>query len=117
VRGGVESGETHEDAARREVVGETGFEIEEPGPWIWTREHVPSFEGRLYRQMERYFVAEVPAFDPRPGALGTGEARIFRGLRWWTIEELETSAEEFAPTDLPALVSRLAERGPPEHPT
>lgn len=114
--GGLESGETHEDAARREVAEETGFELEELGPWIWSREHVFRFEGRLYHQMERYFVAGVPAFEPRSRALGTGEARVFRGLRWWPIEELEASAEEFAPADLPALVRRLAEQGPPERP-
>jgi 8-oxo-dGTP pyrophosphatase MutT (NUDIX family) len=114
--GGLEDGETHEDAARREVAEETGFELEELGPWIWTREHVFRFEGCLYRQLERYFVASVPAFEPRPGVLGTGEARVFRGLHWWSIGELEWSAEEFAPADLPALVRRLVERGPPERP-
>jgi len=114
--GGLESGETHEDAARREVLEETGFELGEVGPWIWSREHVFRFEGRLYRQMERYFAAVVPAFEPRPGVLAAAEAGVFRGLRWWSVEELEASAEEFAPADLPALVRRLAERGPPERP-
>ena len=114
--GGLENGETHEDAARREVVEETGFELEELGSWIWSREHVFRFEGRLYRQVERYFIACVPAFEPRPGSLGAAEAGVFRGLRWWSIEEMEASAEEFAPVDLPALVRRLAEQGPPERP-
>lgn len=114
--GGLEDGETHEDAARREVVEETGFELEELGAWIWSREHVFRFEGRLYPQVERYFVARVPAFEPRPGVLAAAEAGVFRGLRWWSIEELEASAEEFAPADLPALVRRLAERGPPRRP-
>ena len=114
--GGSEGDDTHEDAAGREVAEETGFEIRELGPWIWTREHVFRFEGRLYRQMERYFVANVPAFEPRPMALGAEEMGVFRGLRWWTIGELETTTEEFAPADLPALVRRLVERGPPDRP-
>ena len=115
--GGLEGGETHEDAARREVAEETGFEIGELlGPWIWSREHVFRFEGRLYRQIERYFIANVPAFEPRPRDLGTAEAGVFRGLRWWPIEELGSSAEEFAPADLPALVRQLVERGPPALP-
>ena len=114
--GGLEDGETHEDAARREVAEETGFEIGELGPWIWSREHVFRFEGRLYRQKERYFVADVPAFEPHPKALGADEAGVFRGLRWWPLLELDSSAEAFAPADLPALVRRLVERGPPERP-
>jgi len=38
--GGFEVDETHEEAARREVAEETGFEFDELGPWIWTREGV-----------------------------------------------------------------------------
>ncbi|MBA2714358.1 MAG: NUDIX domain-containing protein [Rubrobacteraceae bacterium] len=114
--GGLEDEETHEDAARREIAEETGFELVELGPWVWTREHVFRFEGRLYRQHERYFVASVPAFDPRPKLLGAEEARVLDGLRWWTLTELVATPEEFAPADLPALLGRLVEQGPPEHP-
>jgi 8-oxo-dGTP pyrophosphatase MutT (NUDIX family) len=114
--GGLEDGETHEDAARREVAEEAGFELEELGPWVWTRKHVFPFEGRLYRQRERYFVASVPAFEPRPNLLGAAEVGVFGGLRWWTLPELESSDEEFAPADLPALVRNLVEEGPPERP-
>jgi len=44
------------------------------------------------------------------------EAKAFDGLRWWTPEELETTGERFAPANLPALVRKLVEEGPPEHP-
>ena len=40
VGGGLEPGETHEDAARRELREEAGLEDVELGPCIWTREHV-----------------------------------------------------------------------------
>jgi 8-oxo-dGTP pyrophosphatase MutT (NUDIX family) len=114
--GGLEVDETHEDAARREVAEETGFEIDELGPWVWTREDVFRFEGRLYRQRERYFLASVPAFEPRPKLIDAEEAKTFDGLRWWTLGELETTDERFAPADLSALVRRLVEEGPPERP-
>jgi 8-oxo-dGTP pyrophosphatase MutT (NUDIX family) len=114
--GGLEDGETHEDAARREITEETSFELQELGPWVWNREEVFRFEGRLYRQMERYFVANVPAFDARPRVIGAEEAKTFDGLRWWTPGELQATPEEFAPADLPVLVEQLIEQGPPEHP-
>lgn len=114
--GGLEDDETHEKAARREVAEETGFQLGDLGPWVWTREDVFRFEGRLYRQRERYFLAEVPAFEPRPQVIGSEEAKTFDGLRWWTLEELQATSERFAPTDLPALVRGLVEEGPPEHP-
>ncbi|WP_166177902.1 NUDIX hydrolase [Rubrobacter tropicus] len=114
--GGLEGEETHEDAARREIEEETGLRLEILGPRVWNREHVFRFEGRLYRQREHYFVAVVPAFAPQPGALGAAESIAFRDLRWWTMEDLEAGTEEFAPAELPALVRRLVEHGPPERP-
>lgn len=114
--GGLESAETHEEAARREVREETGLDIQNLGPWIWTREHVFRFERRLYRQKERFFLATVPAFQPDPKLLGPEEANVLRGLRWWTLTELEETADELAPADLPALARELVEAGPPQGP-
>ena len=112
----LEGDETHEDAARRETAEETGFELDELGPWVWTREHVFRFEGRLYRQLERYFLAEVTAFKPQPKLLGVAEVGVFDGLRWWKLPELENTDERFAPADLPVLVKGLIEEGPPVRP-
>jgi 8-oxo-dGTP pyrophosphatase MutT (NUDIX family) len=112
--GGLEGDETHEEAARREVAEETSFELKELGPWI--REEVFRFEGQLYRQLERYFVANVPAFDPRPKVIGAEEAKSFDGLRWWTPRELQATSENFAPADLPVLMERLVAQGPPDSP-
>ncbi|MDQ3910219.1 MAG: NUDIX domain-containing protein [Actinomycetota bacterium] len=114
--GGLEDGETHEQAARREIAEETGHVLGLLGPWVRTREHVFRFEGRLYRQVERYFVAHVPAFDPLSRELGAEAAKAFSGLRWWTPAELEEAEETFAPIDLPTLVRMLVEGGPPEQP-
>ena len=78
--------------------------------------HVFRFEGQPYRQVERYFLARVGAFDPHSQQLGAEEAKAFAGLRWWTPAELEVTKEEFAPADLPALVGLLLEGGAPARP-
>jgi 8-oxo-dGTP pyrophosphatase MutT (NUDIX family) len=101
--------------ARREIGEETGLDLLDLGPWIWTREHVFRFEGGLYRQKERYFLATVPTFHPDP-KLGPEEAGVLRSLRWWTLAELKATAEELAPAGLPALVRELIEHGPPQRP-
>ena len=111
--GGLEPAETHEEAARREIGEETGLDLRNLGPWIWTREHVFRFEGILYRQKERYFLATVPAFQPELRLLSPEETGVLRGLRWWTLAELEATADRLAPADLPALVRELVEYGPP----
>lgn len=110
--GGLERAETHEQAARREVREETGLDLTDLGPWIWTREHVFRFAGHLYRQKERYFHATVPDFQPVPTLLDPEEAAVLRGLRWWTLPELEVTSDEMAPAELPALVRELVENGP-----
>ena len=114
--GGLERAETHEEAARREVREETGLDLQNLGPWIWTREHVFRFEGRLYKQMERYFLATVPSFQPDPLLPSPEEAGVLRGLRWWTLADLEETAAEPAPADLPTLARELVENGPPQGP-
>jgi 8-oxo-dGTP pyrophosphatase MutT (NUDIX family) len=114
--GGLERAETHEEAARREVREETGLNLQSLGPWIWTREHVFRFEGHLYRQKERYFLATVPAYQPNPKLLGPEEASMVRKLLWWTLAELEETADELAPTDLHSLARELVYNGPPQEP-
>jgi len=114
--GGLERAETHEEAAQREIGEETGLDLRNLGPWIWTREHVFRFEGRLYRQKERYFLATVPTFQPDPKLPSPEEASVLRELRWWTVAGLEETAEVMAPAELPALAKELVENGPPPGP-
>ena len=90
--GGLDDEESFEEAARRELREETGRDLP-IGPWIWTRRDV---------QYERYFVARCDEFDVTPAVPDT----YVIGHRWWTLEEIEQSSEDFAPR-------RLAELLPP----
>ena len=53
--GGLESGESFEAAARRELREETGLELE-IGAWVWTRRHAYEWNARWCDQYERFFV-------------------------------------------------------------
>src|ERR1043166_4022397 len=55
--GGLESEESFEDAARRELREETGLTEVRLGQWVWTRRHAYSWNGRWRVQYERFFVA------------------------------------------------------------
>lgn len=114
--GGLEPGETHEQAVRREVAEETGLHDVEVGPWIWTRRHVYTSRGVAYRQDERFFLIRVTPFEPHPTALGAGEASFVRGLHWWTVDELAATRDELAPAELPRLFRALLDSGPPGRP-
>src|SRR5688572_5472329 len=47
--GGLDPEETFEEAARRELREETGRDLP-IGPWIWTRRHVYTWDGRPHDQ-------------------------------------------------------------------
>src|SRR6266508_5578265 len=59
--GGLEPGESFEQAARRELWEETSMQIEAIGPCVWHYERVMQIaEQRLHRH-ERFYLVYVPA--------------------------------------------------------
>lgn len=113
--GGVEGGETFEQAGIRELWEETGLRVARLGPWVATYERTIRFPDELVLFHIRYFVVRTLSFEVDSGNLLEDERAIHRGHRWWAVEELEASDEVFLPPGLPDLLRRIV-RGelPPE---
>src|SRR5688572_16271951 len=103
VGGGVEPGETYAEAAKREIVEETGIEDFSLGPVVWVREGVMLMPApTLFK--EQYFVARCAGGDPVRKAWTEVEHDLIDDIRWWSLPELMTTADRVFP---PGLVGRL----------
>jgi 8-oxo-dGTP pyrophosphatase MutT (NUDIX family) len=116
--GGIEAGETDEEAVRRELREETGLVDVVLGPLVWVRTaHVPLGEGRWDGEIERVYLVRAEAFDPVPGLPWERlRAEGMYDIRWWTAEELEAAGLRYAPRRLPLLLRELILHGPPAKP-
>ena len=116
VGGGIESGETAQEAAGREAAEETGLVDLPVGAPVWTREHTYTFDGREVEVHEEWLLHSVKHFDPAPADLSDYERKTIRGFRWWRIEDLTTTADTVFPPRLGQRVAALLEDGVPAVP-
>ena len=115
--GGVSAGEDREEALRREVWEETGLRLVAPAPLIWRREHTYTVRGRRVRQSEDIHLVRTARFEATDANNPEdGERSIFRGFRWWSVEEMRGSSDTFVPLGLADLLEELIRKGLPASP-
>jgi 8-oxo-dGTP pyrophosphatase MutT (NUDIX family) len=109
VGGGIDDDEPPAVGAAREMREETGLDLapESLGEPVWHELIEFPFDGRWYRQDQDFFLLRVDDWDVTYDGFDAIERDSIDGHRWWSVEELETTQEEFYPPELPALLHRL----------
>jgi 8-oxo-dGTP pyrophosphatase MutT (NUDIX family) len=114
--GGMHSGESSADGARRELHEETGITEVEIGPCIWRQHAVFDFGGYHFDQDEYIHVAWCTHGTYRPAALEALEAAAFEGADWWTLDDVLATTEQLLPVRLQEFLPAIVEGELPHPP-
>lgn len=116
VGGGVEPGESLQQAAAREAYEEAGLASLPSGEAVWTRDHTYAYDGRKVDVHEDWLLHRVPHFNPAPASPSAYEAATIRSFRWWSLESLATTDATVFPPRLGELLTELLRDGTPATP-
>jgi 8-oxo-dGTP pyrophosphatase MutT (NUDIX family) len=112
--GGVEPGETTQQAAARELVEETGLVVHPSvlGEQVFKNYVEFHFDGVLLRQHNDFFLLRTTSTEISTAGFDEIERLTHLGHRWWSAEELRQSAVTYFPEELAELVTQLRRAQP-----
>ena len=115
--GGLEAGETHKQAALRELREETGLSGVALGPCVWHRRNEFDWLGDRLCQIEQFYFLQTEAFTPSSAEHTDIEAQVLTDFRWWSVDEIAAETNElFAPRTLARHLKALLDQGIPDEP-
>jgi 8-oxo-dGTP pyrophosphatase MutT (NUDIX family) len=115
--GGLDHGETLEQAAIREVTEETGIELDHVGPQIWIRESRFRYRNRDHHRIDHIFLARRPGITATVATTPTENEKLgLLGRVWFSIAQLHACPDKLLPASLPTLLEAIAAGDVPSKP-
>jgi 8-oxo-dGTP pyrophosphatase MutT (NUDIX family) len=103
--GGVDPGETHHEAAVRELEEETGLVIPNLGEPVWSHDFEVAWDAADHDTGHAvFYTATVDAFEPSKEQWTDEERVDVLESRWWTLEDLAVTQDAYEPAELVDLV-------------
>jgi 8-oxo-dGTP pyrophosphatase MutT (NUDIX family) len=100
--GSAEPGESLEETAARELREETGLR-QTIGPLLWRRRFQWESPQGHVEQAEAFFLVRVDGTSP---AVRNSSPEAIEELRWWSVADLERTAETVYPEGLKSQLAR-----------
>jgi 8-oxo-dGTP diphosphatase len=106
--GGVEEGETFEQAAIRELEEETGICVQDIGAEIGRREFVLQLpDGEHVISHERFFLVRTDHESLSRDGWTAQEAEVMTDHKWWSCDELAQTTATVWPEDLLSMLKAV----------
>jgi 8-oxo-dGTP pyrophosphatase MutT (NUDIX family) len=115
--GGRDPGESLEQTAIRELVEETGIQLNQLGPQIWIRESRFRYRNRDHHCLDHVFLARRPDTTATVAARPTENEKL--GLierAWLTSTQLHDTTDKLVPPELPPLLAAILAGNIPAQP-
>lgn len=105
--GGVDPGESHLDAALRELFEETGLQVTDVGEPVWNHDFDVQWDDADHSTGHaEFYVLSTQNFEPSNTNWTPDEHIDVQASRWWTLDELRATSQPFEPAELPDLIAR-----------